>query len=1022
MEKRLLLLLLFSFASTLLWAQEITITGKVTSVNAAKSVDGVTVKLKGTDRGTSTSSDGVFTITSPSSGTLLFSGIGFKSKEISINGSNSINVTLEEDAGQLDAVVVTALGIQRQKKSLGYATQQVAGADLATSREVNVANALSGKVAGLVINRGSSGPGSSTRLQLRGDRSVQGLNQPLYVIDGVPMDNTIRGGAGEFNGSDGGDAIGNIPPDDIENISVLKGPNAAALYGARAANGVVLITTKKGRAQKGLGITYSLNYASENPLYKLKYQDEYAQGDAGNYAANSVNSWGPKIAGQSVNNWLGESITLQSQDHTGALFQNGRSINNAISVSTGNEKSQLRFSANNENSTGLLPGNKYNRSSFLLRGTSQVGKNLNLDAKVNYLYQDVTNRPSGGEDAVNPYSDLIRMPTTVRNEDLQRYNIPENGKQRNNFWSKDAAIINNPYWIINNFNTTEIRNRFISFLTARYQLTPELTIQGRAGLDKFFDNNDRKVAPGSPTQLVGGQSLAGDYSSDTYNSTEINVDGLITYAKKINKIGFSLSAGSAFFRRNTILESQSAGGLDIPFLYKSSNGKTPLTDRSSGSKEIQSVYGTGQLSYNDYLFLDVTARNDWSSTLPAANRSYFYPSASLSAVISDMVKLPEVLSYAKLRASYAKVGKDDEVLYSFIQTLQTSAGVNGVILSNNSNLVLKNVKPEQTSAIEIGTDLKFLKNRLSVDFTYYKTNSKNQILRLPLPLSSLFQTRTVNAGEIQNNGIEIVLGATPVKQKDFQWDITVNYARNNNKVINLGDKLDSTLLSSNRAADLYAKKGDPLGNLYVRGFQRNASGRIVIGANGLPLIRAGRPVNVGNYNPDWTGGVTNTLRYKDFNLSFLIDARVGGNIVSHTQAVLAGAGKTVETLTGRDGTLIIDGDLASGSKNTVPVTSQAYWSLVGGRGGPVGEVFTYSATNVRLRQLSLGYRIPTNVINKTPFTNIDITFFGRNLFFFKNNAPFDPEVALNNGLGGQGIDFWSLPTTRSIGFNINVSF
>lgn len=1022
MKKQLLLLLLFSFAALLSWAQEITVSGKVISANPAKKVEGITVTLKGTNRGTSTGSDGGFTITAPASGTLLFTGIGFKPEEMAINNSTSINITLEEDAAQLDAVVVTALGIQRQKKSLGYSTQQVSGADLATSREVNVANALSGKVAGLVISRGSSGPGASTRLQLRGDRSVQGLNQPLYVIDGVPMDNTIRGGTGEFNGSDGGDAIGNIPPDDIENISVLKGPNAAALYGARAANGAILITTKKGRSQKGLGITYSLNYSTENPTYKLKFQDQYAQGDAGAYAANSVNSWGPKITGQSVNNWLSESITLQAQDHTDALFENGRSVNNALSVSAGNEKSQMRISASNENSTGLLPGNKYIRTSFLFRGTTQVSKKLNVDAKVNYIYQDVTNRPGGGEEAVNPYSDIIRMPVTVRNVDLQRYDVPENGKPRNNFWDKNAAIINNPYWIINNFKTEEIRNRFISSLTTRYQVTKDLSVQGRVGLDKFYDNNDRKIFPGSPTQLVGGQSLSGDYSSNVYNSTEINVDGLITYTKKINKIGFSISAGSAFFRRNTIFESQSAGGLDIPYLFKSSNGKTVSTDRAVGNKEIQSVFGTGQLSYNDYLFLDVTARNDWSSTLPVANRSYFYPSLSLSAVLSDMVKLPELFSYAKLRASYAKVGKDDEQLYSFIQTLQSAAGVNGVILNNNSNLVLKDVKPEQTSSLELGTELRFLKNRLAIDFTFYKTNSKNQILRLPLPLSSLFQTKTVNAGDIQNTGIEMVLSGLPLKLKDFEWEVALNYARNKNKVVELAGNLDSTLLSSNRVADLFAKKGDALGNLYVRGYQRNAAGRIVVGTNGLPLIRAGRPVNVGNYNPDWTGGITNTFRYKAFNLSFLIDARVGGKVVSHTQAVLAGSGKTIETLNGRDGTLIIDGDLASGAKNTVPVTAQAYWALLGGRGGPVGEVFTYSATNTRLRQLSVGYRLPQSIINKTAFTNIDISFYGRNLFFLKKDAPFDPEATLNNGLGGQGIDFWSMPTTRSLGVNINISF
>jgi TonB-linked SusC/RagA family outer membrane protein len=1025
-QKRLLLLSLLFFSITLF--SQRTITGKISSAKDNVPIPGVSVLLKGSTRGATTAGDGMFSLNVPNGAqTLIISYIGFATKEISVGAAeSSANVSLDEDSKQIGEVVVVALGNQRQKKSLGYATQQVTGGDLAIARDNNMINGLSGKVAGLNITRGSSGPGASTRLQLRGDRSLQGYNQPLYVIDGVPIDNTIRGGTGEFNGSDGGDAIGNIAPDDIESVSVLKGANAAAQYGARAANGVVIITTKKGRTQKGLGISYSFSYGIENPAYKLKIQDQYGRGDNPTETLKSttrtVNSWGAKITGQTDSNWLKEAYPSVFQDHIGALLQSGNTMSNVISLSTGNEKVQFRLSIGNQKENGIIPNNTFNRTTVNIRTTLQLAKDLTLDTKINYINQVLDNRPAGGEEASNPYSDVIRMPTTIRVSDLQKYDVPENGRPRNNFWDKDASIINNPYWILNNLKTQEERNRFISALTLRYEPIKNLIVQARLGMDKFFDNNDRKVFPGSPTQLSGG-SLNGDYSSNTLNSTEINGDLLASYSTELNDhftVGGSI--GTAIYRRNQIFENQSAGGLDIPYLFKSSNGKSPLNDRSINEQEIQSIYATANLSYNNYLFFELTGRNDWSSTLPQQNRSFFYPSFSLSAVLSEMITLPEFISFAKLRGSYAFVGNGAETPYSFQQNLVSSNGVSGVILANNSTLVLKDLKPQQTRSLEIGAEFRFMKNRFGLDISYYKTNSINQILALPLPLSSLFQNQIINAGDIQNSGIELMLNAEVVRTKDFSWDLSVNYAANVNKLLELTAGRDSTLISSNRVVDMFAKVGQPLGDLYVRGFQRSATGEIIVGSNGLPLIRLGRPVNVGNYNPDWIGGLTNTFKYKGFALSFLIDARIGGKVVSHTQAVLATSGLTEETLKGRDGTLIVDGVTASGTKNTVAVTAQAYWNAIGGRGGPVGEAFTYSASSVRLRQLSLSYSLPQSLIGKTFLQRVDISFFARNLFFLSKDAPFDPEVSLNNGLGGQGVDFYSLPTTKAYGINVNVSF
>ena len=1015
--------LLSMMVVSVLWvtAQNVTVTGKVTNATTKVPIEGISVQVKGQSAGTSTNFEGLFTLSAPANSTIVLSGVGYGTTEMPLKGQTNIDVALSESAGQLEGVVVTALGQQRQKKSLGFATQQISGADLQVGRENNVANSLVGRAAGVVVNRNSSGPGSSSRIALRGERSLQGNNQPLIVIDGVPtLDNVPRSNTGEFNGNDGTDPLGNLNPDDIESINILRGPNAAALYGARANNGVLVITTKKGRKQKGIGVTYTNNTSWEKALYEVEMQNQYAQG-VNTYGAADENSWGPKITGQSVTNWAGQAYTAAPQNHVNEFLGTGLNTNNNVSFNGGGEKSQIRFSYNNLYATGIVPNNSQLRNSFTVRSTSDFGR-LNLDAKLNYINQVIKNRPQGGEEAQNPYSDVLRMPTTVRNSDLKNYINTSTAIPTQNFFAPNSAIIGNPYWMANKIKPREERNRIIGSAALRYKVSDKINVTGRVGLDRFNDDDNRKVYAGTPTPFTSN-SASGTYSISKFFAEELNLELFADYNTAIGKdLKLNALLGTAVRKNRSEIVTTNAGGLDLPDLFAMNNGRAVTAGNFYSQQEIQSVFGSAQLGYKDAIFVDVTGRNDWASTLPSSNRSYFYPSVSLSGVVSELVKLPTWWTFAKLRTSFAFVGKEASP-YDYIQTLQASQGVTGTILRNRSDLVNPNLKPEQTRSFEVGAELRFLKNRLSLDVTYYKTNSFNQILRLPLPVSSGFNNKIVNAGELQNTGLELLLNAGVVRSKNFRWDVALNFSTFRNKVIELDPALKTVFLGSTRIADVVAIEGNRFGDMYTNGFLRDATGLVQIGVNGLPT-RTGRNVNVGNVFPDWTGGINNTIAYGDFSFDFLIDGRFGGVVASHTQAVLGGLGKLPETVQGRDNNNFIVPGVLAGTKtpNNIAINPRTYWQFVGGRGNPVGEVWVYDATNIRLRQATLNYKLPAKLFTKSFIQGVNVSLYGRNLFFLKNDAPFDPEVSLNSGVGGQGIDFYSLPTTSSFGFNVNVNF
>jgi TonB-linked SusC/RagA family outer membrane protein len=1035
MKKRLHLLLCLLLFSTLGFAQS-KISGVVNDENGSPLVGAIIVE-KGTTNGTATDVDGKFSLNTESGATLVVSFVGFTAQEISVANQTSFDVILKENTG-LNEVVVTALGISREKKSLGYAVQELSGADITAAPEVSPIQNLAGQIAGLTLTKGTYGPGSSTRVILRGERLVGGDNQPLYVIDGIPLDNSQNGaGPGEFNGADNGDGISNLNPDDIESISVLKGANAAALYGSRANNGVIIITTKKGKTGK-TRISYSTNYSTESPSFQLKFQDAFAQGDAGRFAAGSDNSWGGKIDTTKFS-FAGANYTAKSEDHIGAFLKNGNTWNNNLSITTGNEMVQTLFSVSALNSSGLVPNNVLDRLSLNSRTTAKLTSFLDWDVKATYINQRHKNRPAGGEEFSNPYSDAVRMPVTFPVAVLENFEVIENNQPRQNFYGASAAnfgntILGNPYWVANRLQLDETRNRLIGMTSLTARLAKGLSLIGRVGLDRYEDFAERKTFAGTPTGLTN-TSISGNYSTAKYKVSELNADALLKYETTVKDFGFSIAAGTNTRRNSAQSGFSNAGGLDYLNVFSFNNGRVQSTGESGpGKRIINSVYGLANLSYKDFLFLDITGRNDWTSTLSPANNSYFYPSVSASAVLSEAFKMPDFISFAKIRGSYAEVGNDVSP-YSLAQYLNASSGVVGAILANSTTRVIgESLLPQQTKSVEFGADLRFVQNRLGLDFSWYKTNTINQVLAETGIASQGFTSELLNAGDISNQGIELLLRATPIKSKDLKWDVTVNFARNRNKVERLSEKLNNYGFASNRITITTAKVGDRLGEIFVKGFERSSSGAIIVDTtSGLPVFTTGRSVYVGNVAPDWTAGVRNAVTFKGLTLDFLFDFRIGGVVVSHTQAVLHAVGKAEGTVVdGKRDNIVVEGVIgkknadntwsATANANTKPISPETYWKRIGGRGEPIGEAFVYDASVARLRQLTLSYALPTSIVKSIRMQGLSVGVYGRNLWFKTKEAPFDPEVALNTGLGGQGIDFYGMPTTRNLGVSLNATF
>ena len=1021
MYKKLLNFILMVFCLGIGFSQTRSITGTVTDSSNGSPLPGVNVLVSGTTNGTQTDFDGNYTIQASIGDILTFSYLGTKTKSVTVGASTTVDVALDEDASQLDEVVVTALGLQKQKKALTYATQGIETQELTQARTVNVLEGLSGKVAGISVTNSGAGVGAPSKVVLRGNRSIAGTSEPLYVVDGILIDGNIS----------------NLSPDNFEEIQVLRGANAAAIYGSRAQNGAIIIRTKTGKnREEGVYGSVNLTATVVDPIFLMPYQNSFGQGAGGVYDANSVTSWGPRFDGSRVPHWSNSSDFIANQlngdptytyeaqpENVRDFFSLGHNLSTNLQVNVNKGATSTFLGYTYTDAGGIIPNNTLGRHNITARVVSTFKEKFTIDSKLDYIREDFSNVLSTGEGFDNPLRYAYLLPRNIRSSDLQFFEFTnESNRNRQHFYAPNFNGAGNPYWTANRVVNPRVDDRFIGLLSLKYDFTENFSVLGRSSLDRKNSNAEEKWYNDTYTVAPNGQ-----YRVTASNSYHWNNEILFNYNKEISEdFKIDLNAGANHFKnKRSQLQVQGEDFIveNLFSLLNANNirvnqgnvqdGTAPILD-----EEIQSVYGFGEISYKNAIFLNITGRNDWNSTLPQDNNSFFYPSVGLTTVFSDLIEMPDFISFLKLRGSYAQVGNatNPYSLDSQVEIENGTARLNEVL--PNPDLL-----PEETESTELGLDIRFLNNRLRFDATVYKTNTTNQIFRVAAPPGTFGRDRIVNGGDIENRGLELVLGASIIQGSDFSWNLDVNFATNQSEVIALAGT-DSFTLSqfTDFIREYRLEVGGEFGDVYTRGYQRNDQGEILVGDDGLPLITNGLTEKTANFTPDWLGGIRNSFRYKNFNLSALIDIRQGGDVISFTESVLAGNGLMDYTANGRDG-LVFEGVRADGSPNTISTTSEALWSKLGGRNNSVGEAFVRDASNIRLRELVIGYTVPDSFLSKTFLSSASVSLVGRNLFFISNKAEiFDPEVVTSVGNTAEGRESFAPPTSRTIGLSINFGF
>lgn len=1030
----------------------ITVSGIVKD-GSGETLIGASVVQKGTTNASMTGIDGDYKLTVPSDATLVVTYVGFNPKEVQVNGKTKLDIVVSEDTKLLDEVVITALGIKRDKKSLGYALQEIKGDQLTETRDPNVANALAGKVAGLQVRQSATGPSGSSSIVLRGMNSIGGNNQPLVVVDGVPIDSST-GGSEDFWGNravDKGSGMADISPDDIESMSVLKGPAAAALYGSRAGNGVIMITTKKGSGMQGtngkpIGISFNSNFVIEDPMQTPKFQNTYGQGINGKYAQNEAASWGEVMTGQARTDLAGNPITYSGDNNNLSDFlRTGTTWTNSLDLSKAYDKGAIRLGVMNLNNKGVIPNSSFSRTSVTLRGNADLSDKLSFDAKITYVNQKTDNRVKLGGDPDNIFLNYLLMPRSIHFNDLGNTELypghafPQGTKfgatdlsgQPYSWTTTYDGKIRNPYWAAYNNTNNDTKNRVLGFTSLKYKFTDWLNIQGRYGLDYYSFGSKDRLATGTPYWYPEG-----DLIEKTTSFYESNADILMTFNKQLSdKFGLMASAGGNIMYTRTDNMTGQANGLVVPDFFVLQNGINVTSVSDIQRKQINSLYATASLSYDNTLYLDMTGRNDWDSTLPQDNRSFFYPSVSASWLITESLNkwnaTQDWLNYAKLRASWANVGNGGlpyqlqnyyRISTNRIVDPATGQIITQIVGTKSDTEANPNLKNETVKSYEFGLEFSLLKNRLGVDLAFYNKDAENQILKMNIsPTNGTGRSyKYVNAGNVRNRGIELLLTGVPVQTKDFQWNAILNYSKNNNKIVELADGVERQILSDpsiNEMIKIVADVGGSYGDLWGKAYARNDQGQIIINDQGLPTFTS-EDVKLGNNTPLWMAGLHNAFTYKNFDLAFQIDMRYGGDVYMGSIKAGTSAGTLQMTEGGRE-SMLVEGVKSDGTTpNNVTTTSQKYWGAL--QGG--AEPWIYDATNVRFRELSFGYSFPKSTLAKSPFSAVKLSLVARNLFMiYSKTKGFDPESGFSTG-NAQGFEYASMPTLRSFGFNLNVSF
>ena len=1002
------------------------ITGTILD-DAGLPIVGANVTVKGTSKGTISDLDGVFKLSVPQNNSVLvISFIGYKTVTLPVGVHTTLKVVMEPEAEQLNEVVVTALGIKREKKALGYAMQEVKTDALTENKSVSVANMLQGKIAGVQISQSGTGMGGSTRIVMRGLNSLSGKNQPLWVVDGFPIDDGAPTEAGEWGGADCAGAASQINPEDIESISVLKGANAAALYGSRAQNGAIVITTKKGKKGQPLSIEYNGNVNFSKAYSPYEYQNVYAQGSAGVYDMKATGSWGPKMTGQKVANWRNELYgdnrykeyeLLPQDDYITDFYETGVSYSNTLTATAGGEHVSGRLSFTDTRNNDITPNYSLNRQYFDLH-TEFNNKYVTIGAKLNYMREKSKNRPEPGV-----MKQLIRLPRGIRLADLKDPRGLGNYKNNAVNWSGPSTDYFNPYALTAPENGDKFsRNRIIGQLSMTGKFTEYLKLTGRVGIDWY---NDQSLFLNVLNDPSDPQS---QYKKNRKTNQEFNADLILYFDKTFGDFSVNANLGTSVVNMQNDALMASSGFFAIPGVVNLGNGLNQTVSEGFSKKEIQSVFFNASVGYKSMAYLDVTGRNDWSSTLPSFNRSYFYPSVSGSIIFSEMFKLPDWVTYFKVRGSWAKVGNDTDpyrldALYAFWSSTSPDNRINpnSLKLLLGGQLPLSDLKPESTTSSEIGTEIRLFGGRLGLDFTYYKSVTKDQILGISMPASSGYTSKLINAGKIQSHGYEVMLSGTPVKTKDWTWDVNLNWGMNRTKCVSLDKDIKRLTLGTLRSGSVVINEGGHYGDIVGNSYKRNDEGKIIVGDNGMPLSESGKVI--GNMMPKWTGSIANTVRWKDLTFSALIDVRYGGDFISNTDNYACQTGTSAKTLFGRENgeKIVVDGVTESGKPNTVGVSAEDYWSTIAGPTGIIEE-FLHKGTYVKMRELSLGYNLPSLWLRKTPLKAVKVSLVGRDLFYFYKDAPVNPEGAFSRSDYAQAFELGAMPPTRTFGFSLNVKF